>query len=169
MKPQRIDRSDERGTITSSPLLDVSITDRSVALPTAVPDVPLFCEHFMARHILCFHITDKFVMSLSPRPLLDSLNDVAQLQELTLVQRNLGGKRKLNRESASCQKCAATPEQKRNCDLELTRLHLAYLLVLINATVDCAAVHPPSPPQRACESLRTAYTRHQDTAPEDDT
>ena len=79
------------GTITRSPALDVSITDRSAALPTAVPDVLLFCEHFMARHILCFHITDKFVLSLSPRPLLDSLNDVVRLQELALVQRNLGG------------------------------------------------------------------------------
>lgn len=71
------------GTITSSPLLDVSITDRSATLPTAVPDVPLFCEHFMARNILCFHITDKFVLSLSHWPLPDSLNDVVQLQELT--------------------------------------------------------------------------------------
>ena len=78
------------GTITSSPLLDVSITDRSAALPAAVPDVLLLCEHFMARHILCFHITDKFVLSLSHWPLPDSLNDVVQLQELTLLQSNLG-------------------------------------------------------------------------------
>lgn len=77
------------GAITSSPLLDVSITDRSAALPTAVPDVLLFLEHFMARHILCFHITDKFVLSLSHWPLLDSLNDVVQLQELTPLQSNL--------------------------------------------------------------------------------
>lgn len=79
------------GTITSSPLLDVSITDRSAALPTAVPDVLLFCEHFMARHILCFHITDKFVLSLSHWPVLDSLNDVVRLQELTPAQSNLAG------------------------------------------------------------------------------
>lgn len=91
------------------------------------------------------------------------------LRETVTLFLSSNRKRKLNRESASCQKCAATPEQKRNCDLALTRLHLAYLLVLINATVDCAAVHPPSPPQRACESLRTAYTPHQDTAPADDT
>lgn len=77
------------GTITSSPLPDVSITDRSAALPAAVPDVLLLCEHFMARHILCFHITDKFVLSLSHWPLPDSLNDVVQLQELTLSQSNL--------------------------------------------------------------------------------
>lgn len=78
------------GTITSSPLPDVSITDRSAALPAAVPDVLLLCEHFMARHILCFHITDKFVLSLSHWPLPDSLNDVVQLRELTLSQSNLG-------------------------------------------------------------------------------
>lgn len=77
------------GAITSSALLDVSITDRSAALPTAVPDVLLFCEHFMARHILCFHITDKFVLSLSHWPLLDSVNDVVQLRELALLQSNL--------------------------------------------------------------------------------
>lgn len=59
----------------------------TAALPTAVSDVLLFCEHFMARHILCFHITDKFVLSLSHWPLLDSLNDVVQLRELTLLQR----------------------------------------------------------------------------------
>lgn len=83
------------GTITSSPLLDVSITDRSAALPAAVPDVLLFCEHFMARHILCFHITDKFVLSLSHWPLLDSLNDVVQLEELALSQSNLTGWRSI--------------------------------------------------------------------------
>lgn len=79
------------GTITSRPLLDVSITDRSAALPTAVSDVLLFCEHFMARHILCFHITDKFVLSLSRWPLLDSLNDVVQLEEPARSQSNRGG------------------------------------------------------------------------------
>lgn len=84
---------DAAGTITSSPVLDVSITDRSAALPTAVPDVPQHCEYFMARHILCFHITNKFVLSLSHWPLPDSLNDVVQLQELTLSQSNLDGRR----------------------------------------------------------------------------
>lgn len=77
------------GTITSSPPLDVSITDRSAAFPAAVPDVPLRCEYFMARHILCFHITNKFVLSLSHWHLQDSLNDVVQLRELALSQSNL--------------------------------------------------------------------------------
>lgn len=54
--------------------------------PPAVPDVLLLCEHFMARHILCFHITDKFVLSLSHWPLSDNLNDVVQLEELALLQ-----------------------------------------------------------------------------------
>ena len=79
------------GTITSGPLLDVSITDRSAALPTAVPGVLLLCEHFMARNILCFHITDKFVLSLSHWPLSDSLNDVVRPEELTLLRSNLWG------------------------------------------------------------------------------
>lgn len=74
---------DAAGTITGGPPLDVSITDRSATLPAAVPDgPPLFCEHFMARHILCFHITGKFVLSLSRRPPRDSLNDVVQLRVL---------------------------------------------------------------------------------------
>lgn len=74
---------DAAGTITGGPPLDVSITDRSATLPAAVPDgPPLFCEHFMARHILCFHITGKFVLSLSRRPPGDSLNDVVQLRVL---------------------------------------------------------------------------------------
>lgn len=74
---------DAAGTITGGPPLDVSITDRSATLPAAVPDGPaLFCEHFMARHILCFHITGKFVLSLSRRPPRDSLNDVVQLRVL---------------------------------------------------------------------------------------
>lgn len=77
------------GTITSSSLLGVSITDRSATLPIAVPDVPLFCEHFKARHILCFHITDKFVLSLSPWPLPDSLNDVVHLEELAILLNSL--------------------------------------------------------------------------------
>lgn len=81
------------GTITSSTVLEVSITDRSVALPTAVPDVLPFCEHFMARHILCFRITDKFVLSLSAWPPRDTLNDVAQLRGLALAQSNLKGRR----------------------------------------------------------------------------
>lgn len=79
------------GTITGSPLLDVSITDRSAALPAAAPDVPPLREHFTARHVLCFHITDKFVLSLSHWPLADSVNDVVQLQELTLLQSDLAG------------------------------------------------------------------------------
>lgn len=77
------------GTITAGPTLDVSITDRSATLPAAVPDVPLFCVHFMARHILCFHITRKFVLSLSHWQSLDSLNDVMQLQELGPSPSNL--------------------------------------------------------------------------------
>lgn len=61
---------------------------------TGQPHVPaalLFtsCEHFMARHIFCFHITDEFVLSLNHWPLLDNLNDVVQLQELSPSQSNL--------------------------------------------------------------------------------
>lgn len=77
------------GTITGGPALKVSITDRSATLPTAVPDVPLFCVHFMARHILCFHITHKFVLSLSHWQTRDSLNDVMQLQEPGPLPSNL--------------------------------------------------------------------------------
>lgn len=43
----------------------------------------------MARHILCFHITRKFVLSLSHWQSPDSLNDVMQLQELGALPSNL--------------------------------------------------------------------------------
>lgn len=43
----------------------------------------------MARHILCFRITRKFVLSLSRRQTRDSLNDVMQLQELGPSPSNL--------------------------------------------------------------------------------
>lgn len=35
--------------------------------------------------------------------------------------------------------------------------------------VDCASIHPSTPPQRACESLQTTHAWHQDIVPEDDT
>lgn len=79
------------GTITSGVLLDRSITDTASVLPTAVPDGLLLRERFMPSHILCFCITDKFVLSLSRWPLLDNLTDVLQPPELGVLHHCLGG------------------------------------------------------------------------------
>lgn len=66
-------------------------------------------------------------------------------------------------------KCATTPNEKPHCELMLSWLHLAWLLVFINAMVDCASIHPSTLLQRACESLQKTHAWHQDIVPEDDT
>ena len=70
-----------------------SLTGGAYYLPLSLMCRCCTKSSFMLRHILCFHITDKFVLSLSHCPLLDNLTDVLQWWEFSLLHRRLGGHR----------------------------------------------------------------------------